>query len=294
MHPLLPYLAILLGLLGVSSSSILFQFTSADPLVAAFYRLAIAALLQAGSLLFSPRGRSPMSCQDVWRCVASGLFLACHFGTWFFSLRLTSITASTVLVSTHPFIVLAYNRLFRGERPAGASLAGVLLAVAGAAVVGWGDLSADSQALLGDALAFLGAVAMAGYLLLGRRLRSSLSTITYSTLTYGTAALLLGMTSLVRGVRLHGYSAADWLVFVALAIFPTLLGHILFNWALRFVPAAVLSVSILGEPVGASLLAWLLWRQVPAAATWIGGSLVLAGTALYLRSSSTARDPSTS
>jgi len=293
MHPLLPYLAILAGLLGVSSSSILFQFTTADPLAAAFYRLAIATLLQAVPFLFSPKERSPISREDLWRCIVSGLFLACHFGAWFFSLRLTSITASTVLVCTHPFIVLAYNRLFRGERHETASLTGVLLAVVGAAVVGWGDLSADDSALLGDLLAVVGAAAMAGYLLLGRRVRSSVSTLTYTTLTYGTAALALGMTVLVRGIPLWRYAPTDWLVFLGLAIFPTLLGHTLFNWALRFIPAALLSVSILGEPVGASLLAWLLWRQVPAATTWIGGSLVLVGTALFLRSSSTAKQAST-
>lgn len=294
MHPLLLYLAILAGLLGVSSSSILFQFTGADPLVAAFYRLAIATLLLAIPLLLCPQERCRVSRQDLGRCIASGLFLALHFGTWFFSLRLTSITASTVLVSTHPFIVMAYNSLFRREYPESGSLTGVLLAVAGAAVVGWGDLTTDGEALLGDLLAFLGAVAMAGYLLLGQRVRRSVSTITYTTLTYGTAALVLGMTALTRGTPLWGYAPVDWIVFAALAIFPTLLGHTLFNWALRFVSAALLSVSILGEPVGASLLAWLLWRQVPAATTWLGGSLVLVGTALFLRSGSTAKNPSAS
>lgn len=279
---MLQYLVILIGVLSVSSASVLFQFASADPLVIAFYRLAISAALLGLPVLFRRGGRAAVSRHDIMLSMVSGVFLALHFGFWFFSLRLTSIAASTVLANMHPLVVLAGNYALYGQRTRGGALAGVLAAVTGAAVVGWGDFQLDSTALLGDGLAFLAAVTVSGYFMIGSKVRQSLDALSYSVTTYSTAAALLALTALLKGAPLVGHTATDWLVFLGMAIFPTILGHTLFNWALRRVPASVVSVTILGEPVGATLLAWMLWRTVPSSTTFLGGGLILAGMALFL------------
>ena len=276
----LPYLVVLLGVLSVSGASVLFKFATAEPLVVAFYRLGFSVLLLALPLLWR-REREHVRRADFWLTAASGLFLAAHFATWFFSLKLTSVASSTVLVSMHPFLVLLYGYLFHGERTRGWALLGAVLAVAGAILVGWGDVSLESGALLGDFLAFLGAVTVSGYFLIGRHVRQRMSAVMYSVIAYGSATLALLAAALVWGSPLAGFASVNWWIFGALAVFPTIFGHTLFNWALKFVPASVISVSILGEPIGASLLAWLIWRTAPGPLGLAGGLLILTGIALF-------------
>lgn len=276
----MPYLIILLGVLSVSGASILFQYATAEPLVVAMYRLAFSVLL-LGIPLTRGKAEARMSRTDMGLSLLSGLFLALHFGTWFFSLKLTSVASSTVLVSMHPFMVLLYGYFAWGERTRGRALAGVVLAVLGAVLVSWGDFQVSGSALLGDLLAFLGAVAMSGYFLIGRYVRQRAGVVAYSTTTYGAAAAVLLVASLAWGNPLTGFEAVNWWIFVALAVFPTIFGHTLFNWALKFVPASVVSVSVLGEPVGASILAWALWRAVPGPLTLVGGTLILIGIGLF-------------
>jgi drug/metabolite transporter (DMT)-like permease len=271
---------VLLGVLSVSAASVLFKFATAEPLVVAFYRLGFSVLLLAVPLLWR-RERERVQRRDLWLTVASGVFLAAHFATWFFSLRLTSVASSTVLVSTHPFIVLVYGYFANGERTRGWALAGAVLAVVGAILVGWGDFAVDTGALFGDLLAFLGAVTVSGYFLIGRHVRQRMSAVRYSVIAYSTATVALLGAALLWRSPLAGFAPINWWIFVALAVFPTLFGHTLFNWALKFVPASVISVSILGEPIGASLLAWLIWRTAPGALGLTGGLFILAGIALF-------------
>ncbi len=275
------YLVIFLGVLSVSGASILVKLSTAEPLVIAFYRLAFSVALLAVPLLWRKQERIPI--RDRWLSIASGLLLATHFAAWFFSLRLTSIASSTILVSTHPFAVLVVNYITRGERPGGAPLAGVLLSVVGVGLVGWGDFGLDSRALLGDLLALVGAVTVSGYLLIGREVRKQVGAVAYSTMTYASASVALLLTALAWGSPLSGFEPINWWIFLALAVFPTLFGHTLFNWALKYVPAAVVSVNILGEPIGASLLAWLIWRTAPGGLSLIGALLVLVGVGLFIR-----------
>jgi drug/metabolite transporter (DMT)-like permease len=274
-------MVVLLGVLSVSSSSILFKFATAEPLVVAFYRLAFSVGLLAAPLLWQERQR--IERKDLWLSVASGIFLAAHFATWFFSLTLTSVASSTILVSTHPFLVLLYGYLFRGERITRTALAGVALAVVGAVLVGWGDFALDSRAVWGDLLAFLGAVTVSGYFLIGRHVRQRMNAISYSVAVYTTATLVLLVAAIAWGSPLTGFAPVNWWIFAGLAVFPTIFGHTLFNWALRYVPASVISINILGEPVGATILAWLIWRTAPAPVSLTGGALILVGIAIFLR-----------
>lgn len=277
----LPYLVLFLGVLSVSSASVLFQFATAEPLVVAFYRLGFSVLLLAVPLMWTRPNRPAV--RDLLLSALSGLFLAAHFATWFFSLKLTSIASSTVLVSMHPFIVLAYGSVVHGERTTGIGLIGMSVAVLGAVLVGWGDFSVSLKALQGDILAFVGAVTVSGYLLIGREVRQRVGAISYSVTTYASASLVLLVTAAAWGSPLAGFSPVNWWVFLGLAVFPTLFGHTLFNWAIRFVPASVVSVNILGEPVGASLLAWLIWGTMPTGPSLIGGVAILLGIAIFIQ-----------
>lgn len=275
----LPYVIVVVGVLAVSSASVIFKFATAEPLVVALYRMAFSALLLGIPILW--RRRTRVAGRDLRLALVSGLFLAAHFATWFTSLTLTSVASSTILVSTHPFLVMAFSYLVWRERIGGRAVAGAAVAVAGAILVGWGDFRLDSKALAGDLLAFAGAVTVTGYFLIGRTLRQRMDAVTYSALAYSSAAVVLLASAVIAGNPLAGFEPVNWWIFAALAVFPTIFGHTLFNWALRFLSPATVSVSILGEPVGASLLAWLLWRTTPGPVALTGGVLILCGMAIF-------------
>lgn len=272
---------ILLGVLSASASSIFFKFAQAEPLAVAFYRLAFSTLILAVPLLWQRPDR--INRRDLLLSVLSGLFLAAHFATWFFSLTLTSIASSTIFVSTHPFLVILFAYIVWKERPSRGALTGVAVAVVGAVLIGWGDFGLDARALWGDLLAFLGAVTVTGYLLIGRHVRQRVGAMQYSAIAYASASVALLLGALALGNPLGGFPATTWWVFLALALFPTIFGHTLFNWALKFVPPSVVSVSILGEPIGATLLAWIIWRTGPGPVSLAGGVLLLVGIALFQR-----------
>lgn len=275
----LAYVVIALGVVSASFASIIFKFATAEPLVVAFYRLTFSALLLAVPLAVQTRQKVPRRMYAL--AIVSGAFLALHFATWFFSLQRTSVASSTILVSTHPFFVLLYEYAFHGRKTQGWALVGVLLALAGVTLVSWGDLRLDLPALAGDLLAIAGAVTVSGYFMIGRYVRQQMDAITYSAVAYSSAAVMLFASALLAGNHLTGFEGQNWWVFGALALFPTIFGHTLFNWALRYVSPSVISVTILGEPIGASLLAWAIWGALPTPLGVAGGLLVLVGIAMF-------------
>lgn len=271
------------AVLAAASSAILTRFSSAPPLVIAFYRLALTVLILAVPLLWQYRQElAAISRRDLLLSAASGLFLGVHFGAWISSLFLTTVASSTVLVSTHPFLVLALGVFLLGERVSLWATAGAGLAVLGAVLVGWGDFDLGPVALAGDALAFLGAVAFAAYVLIGRSVRQRVGVLPYTVTAYSVAAISLLAAALASGQHLLGHPARDWLIFLALAVFPTILGHTVFNWALRYVKASVVSVGILGEPLGAAVLAWTIFGELPGSLSLAGGALILCGIGWFL------------
>jgi len=283
--PIPPALALVAAAVAISWSAPLIRFATAPALAIAAWRLvfseALVGTVVAGrrSLLVGVR----LSPREWGLALVAGLFLAAHFWTWIASVRLTTVASSVVLVSTHPFWIAGLSVAFLGERPTGREWSGIVVAVAGALVIGWGDLALGPRALLGDLLALAGAVCMAAYFTIGRRLRRRLDLWAYVALVYGAAALaLLGAVLLSPGVPLAGYPATDWLIFLALAAGPMMLGHTGVNYALRYMPAYVANLPILIEPVGATLIAWALpgIREVPPLRTLAGGAVVLVGIAL--------------
>jgi len=272
-----------LAILGVSTASILIRYSEAPAAALAFWRLVLALpVLAAGARAESRSARGPVP-RDELRCVvASGICLAAHFHLWITSLRYTSVASSVVIVSSQPLFVMAGAHLWLGERSARRGLWGGVIAVLGGALVGMGDLQVSGQALLGDLLALGGAVALAAYFLLGRAARRRLGTFTYSGLVYGTAALVLAALAGFRGETLLGYPPREWMLFLGLAVLPTLGGHTLFNWALGKIRATVVSLAQLGEPVGAAGLAYLFFREIPSRWVLAGGALIMLGVYLHL------------
>ncbi len=279
-----PYLALAVGMAAVSSSAVIIAFARAQGVPAlsiAALRMAVAALALAPLAL--TRGRKELlhlPLRDAGLAAASGLLLAVHFASWITSLDYISVMSSVALVSMNPLFVGLASMLFLRERMAGWTAAGVVVAVAGAAVVALSDrgaASARAATLRGDLLALLGAAAASGYLLIGRGLRRRMSLVPYVAIAYTTAAVALLAAALVLRAPLVGWSPKGWLLVLLLAAVPQLVGHTAYNYALRHVSAVFVTVTLLAEPIGATLLAIPLLGQVPPPLRIAGGALILAG-----------------
>jgi len=277
------YGVLLAGVLAVSTASILIRYAQAgglSSLAIATLRMAIAALVLAP--FAAPAARS------LWRSLdgrdrvlvgVAGACLALHFATWISSLAYTSVASSAALVTSHPLWIAIASFLLFGERPGRIGAAGVLLTLAGAALIVLSDEESGIGAapLLGNALALAGAFAMAGYMLVGRTLRDRVTTLPYVWLVYLISAIVL----LAVALPMHAFAgvwslaALGWVA--ALALVPQLIGHTALNWALRHVSATLVSVAIVGEPVASALLAWALFGEHFAPLQLGGFALTLCG-----------------
>jgi drug/metabolite transporter (DMT)-like permease len=266
--------------LAVSFSAIFIRVAGDDPATIVWVRMGMAAVLLMPWAVADLRG-SRMRAARAPIIGASGVLLAAHFLLWTASLRFTSIAASVLLVSLHPLIVTPLGRRVHGDRmPARAAL-GMTLALLGTVVTCAGDLRLNSGALLGDALALGGAVSLAGYLLIGRSVRASAGVAGYSWSVYAIVCAVSAVVAAAGGTA-HLPSARVAAVGLALAVVCTIGGHTVYNWALRHVRAATVSVAFLGEPPLTALLGVLILSSIPSAATIAGGVLILAGVALTL------------
>lgn len=284
-----PVLVLSIGILAASTASTLIRMAQGtiDSLAVAAWRLTLASLLLAPFALKACRAEWRRLDARSWRLLAaSGAMLAIHFYAWIASLAMTSVAASAVLVGTNPlFVGLITHFIFR-ERLQRRILVGIFIAVAGSAIISLGDWSAGTHQLLGDLLAVVGAVTVAVYMLIGRRLRGQLSLLGYVFPVYGIAALALMILSLIVGVPLAGYPTQAWLWLVLLAIFPQIVGHSSFNWALGHLPATFVSLAALAEPIGSTILAWIILQEPPSLITVLGGLLILVGLSI-----ATKREP---
>jgi drug/metabolite transporter (DMT)-like permease len=259
------------------------RFTDAPAIVVAAWRL-ILSVLFIGVVLAIRRTPMPLLSRRDWLLsAAAGVFLALHFWAWIASLDLTTIASSVVLVSTQPVFVAVLSGMFLGEAATRRQWIGIFIAVSGAFVIARGDFALGPEALLGDALALSGAIFVSIYYVIGRRLRSMMELWWYIGIIYGIAALVLaGAALLMPGVRMTGHAGQDWRVFAALAAGPMMLGHTLVNYSLRYLRAYVANLALLGEPVGATLIAFALpaIAEVPGPQTLLGGMLILTGIGL--------------
>lgn len=277
-----PKIIVSLGVVFVSFSAILTKMSDAPPLIIAAYRLAFTVLLLLPVVIKSkiPEIKN-IDKKSLNICMISGVFLALHFATWITSISYTSIASAVVLVNTHPiFIVIASYIIFK-EKVSKKAFAGIMTAIIGSIIISAGNSTLGTNVLLGDILALLGAVFIAGYLLIGRVARQKLTVTTYTFLVYFSAWITLMVMVLIAEIPLFPYSGKDLLIFLGLAIFCTLLGHSIFNWALVHVTPTFISTAVLGEPVGAIIWAMIFFAEFPTLWQYVGSGIIMSGIYIY-------------
>ena len=276
--PLVVYGGLALGVSAVSSAAVIIRLADAPSLTIAAYRLALAAVVVVPLGLAFEWGALASLTRRQWGLVlAAAICLAAHFAFWIASLEHTSVASSVVIVTSNPVIVAIGAALFLRERSSPRVLAGITVAVAGGVVIAVGDWDLGDRRLFGDLLAFLGAVAVAGYYIAGRSLREHLSILGYIAPVYGAAAVILVVAALATGAKLTGFGVEVYGWLVLLALLPQLVGHSSLNWSLGYLPATLVATAVMAEPIGASLLAWAVLDEAPPVASVAGGALVLAG-----------------
>ena len=291
-RPWLPFVVLGAALLIVSSAAILIRVAQAEgvnSITIAAWRLTIAAVLlwplvwaKSSTEIFALKKR------DWLLGAAAGIFLALHFAAWISSLGFTSVASSTALVTTNPIWIALVSWLFFREQLGRWLVLGIAAAILGSALIFLSDArlvegSGGSNPMLGNALAVVGSLTVCGYLLIGRRLRKTMSLLPYIWLVYSSAAVALLLTAVLSGAALTGLSSRAWLCLIALALGPQLLGHSAINWALKHVSATFIAITILGEPIGSALLAWLIFGERFAPLQLAGFAMLLAGIYLAAR-----------
>lgn len=295
-HRYQPVLATAAGILFVSTASIFIRFAQAEAssIAIAAARLVIASVVLVPlALVRNRQDWQQLSRADLIKGFFAGLFLALHFATWISSLALTSVVSSVVLVTTTPLWVAILSPLVLKEPIRRSVLFGLVISIAGGVIVGFGNtcsfhqggfscqgLDFSGQALLGNFLALFGAWMAAGYMIMGRQLRKKLDTIPYTALVYGVAAIILLIVVFMRAEPVFSYSGETYFWLLAVGIFPQLLGHSLFNWALKYISAAYVSLTLLGEPIGTIILAYIFLKESPTPLEAVGAGLILIGIAI--------------
>jgi drug/metabolite transporter (DMT)-like permease len=296
----LPF-AILTAIVAVSTASVFIRFAQADApsLVIAALRLTCATLLLAPLAWTRHRDElKSLTRNEMMLGAISGLFLAMHFATWISSLEYTSVASSVVFVSTGPLWVAFLSPVLLNERLPRAAILGLIIAIAGGIVIGLSDACAwdggfrcpelsqalQGRAVWGNFLALVGACTVSGYLMIGRKLRvtRSMSLIPYIFLVYGMSAIVLIVIMFAAGQSPLGYPPRTYGWIFLLAVFPQLIGHSTYNWVLRYIPATLVAIITLVEPIGSAILAYFILREVPTGGVLLGGLLILVG--IYLAS----------
>jgi len=286
--PFNPYFALIIGVFAVSTGAIFARLADAPALVIAAYRVGLASLILAPLAWFKARHEiAALSKQDLKLAAVSGFFLAMHFATWISSLDYTSVANSVVLVNTNPLWVGLLTPLIVKERLKRATIFSIIISVIGGTIIGYGDFATGGKALLGDGLALIGSICAAIYLLLGRNLRRKLSLLPYIFICYGSAAVILWVIVLCLGLPLSGFSQTTVYALWGMALISQLTGHTSYNWALKWFSAGLIAVSLLGEPIGATILAYIIFHEGLTPHKVIGGIFILA--AIYLAASSESK-----
>lgn len=286
--PFNPYMAVVIGVISVSSSAVLVKLADQAPAgITAMYRLLFAVLIMLPVILLKYRQEFRSVTKKDWiLSILSGIFLAFHFILWFESLIFTSVASSTVLVSLQPIFAFLGTYFFFKERFSSGAVISMIIALIGSVIISWGDFQIGGMALFGDILALFGAVTVTVYFLLGQSVRRNLSLMTYTFIVYSVSTITLILYNLVLGNNFINYPADHWWVFIALAIIPTFFGHTLFNWALKWLSTSKISMGVLFEPVGAAILAYLILDESITWAQLLGGSIVIFGLYLFVLSTS--------
>jgi drug/metabolite transporter (DMT)-like permease len=274
-------MAILTAVIAVSFSAIFIRWSDSHPLVIATYRMGITSLIILPVVLIRNLGDfKKIEKNDFIIMTAIGVVLAVHFGTWITSLEETSVASSVILVTSHPLFVAVVSHYLFKEKLSFLGYVGVMIAFCGIIILSIGDFSISGQNFRGDVLALIGSIAAGTYILGGRKIRRDVPLIPYIFIVYSICSLCLLGACFVVSAPLHPLPLREYELFIVMAIVPTIFGHTMYNYALKYVKAQVISVSLLGEPIGATILAYLLLSESAPIFTIIGGCLILPG--IYL------------
>ena len=276
------FLFLPIGIIAISTGSIFIKLCDAPALIIAAYRLVLASLMLIPYAGYKKTWRGWGRIEMGW-LILSGLLLSLHFAFWITSLKYTSVASSVVLVSTHPIFVGIGARLFLRERLGLNLILGIILSVLGSGLISYGDMTLSKEALMGDGLALVGAMTASGYFLVGRKMRRNQDLLSYIFPVYSTAGLALVLFSLLFQKPFFGYPTTTYLFMFLLALVPQLIGHTTFNWALKYLPASMVSITILGEPIGSAILAYFILGEGLTIWKGLGGISIFIGILIALK-----------
>jgi len=277
-------LIVLIGVIFVSFSSIMTKSSEAPSLVIATYRLGFTTLFLLPAIIKNKRSElREMDNGTLKICILSGIFLALHFATWITSIKYTSIASSTVLVNTHPIFIVIGSYFILKEKTSKKAVLSILIALLGSIIISTGDSTLGSNILLGDILAVLGGIFITAYMMIGRIVRQKLSVTSYTFIVYLSCSVTLLFLTLITKTPLYPYPLKEWLIFLALAIFCTILGHSIFSWALKYVKPTFISTAVLGEPVFATVWAIFIFNEIPTPWQIVGSIIILSSIYTFVK-----------
>lgn len=279
----LAYVAIAIGVISLALSAIFVKMSQSPSGLTAFYRMAITVLIMLPFFVRNNVSELFAFTKKDWIiCSAAGALLALHFILWFESLNYTSVASSTVLVTLQPLFAFVGTYLFFKEKVSFKAIVAGCIAITGSVLISWGDFQISGTAFYGDMLALVACALVTGYFLLGQSVRGHISLTSYTIVVYSASTVVLMIYVLIFERTFIPTANTDWLYFVLLAIIPNILGHNLFNWAIKWVGANTISMTILLEPVGATILAFIVFDEILIRSQIIGGIIVLLGLMLFL------------
>jgi drug/metabolite transporter (DMT)-like permease len=284
-------LGLLVSIIAVSFASIFILSCQAPPLSIAFYRLFFTTLLLVPLILLRKKTRDELRSlpkTTLLFMILIGLILAAHFALWISSLKMTSVASSVILVTAHPILVAPVSFYFLKEKLSWVNALGIAISLSGVGVLVIGNYGFSAfglDTLEGNILAMLGGLAAGLYILGGRTLRKKVSTVTYAFVVYAVGTIVLFVLCLTLAAPVSGLALSDYGIILLMAVVSGIFGHTLYNWSLGYIRASIMSVALLGEPIGSSLLAYAIpWiNQQPSVYTIIGGGIILLGIYLTAR-----------
>ncbi|GIN88950.1 membrane protein [Siminovitchia terrae] len=278
-----PYVAVILAVISISTSAILVKLSTAEAGVIAFYRMWFSLLIMAPIFFLKyVKELKEVSKREWLYSALAGIFLSFHFILWFESLEYTSVASSTVLVTLQPLFAFFGTFIIFKERFSYKAIVSATIAVIGSIIISWGDFRISGSALFGDMLALAACALITAYLLIGQMIRKKLSLMTYTFIVYFFSAIVLTGYVLIIQEPLYPYPTSEWIYFLLLAILPNLLGHSVLNWALRWISTTVISMAILFEPVGATILAHIILGEKVFFTQIAGGIIIILSVSLFI------------
>jgi drug/metabolite transporter (DMT)-like permease len=268
---------LILGMISVGTASILIKLCDATPIVIATYRMFLSALIVLPLFLSKGLTETKAKKKYIKDFVPLGILISAHFILWIYSLSYTSVASSTVLVTTNPMFVPIFSFLIYREKASKKLIFGILIAITGSIIIGLAAKNSGINRNFGNLLALLGAIAVSLYLTIGKRVRSNFNLIPYIFFVYSFSGIILLAVALITRQNLFIHSSKAYLLLFLIALIPQVIGHTAYNWALKYLSASFIAISILGEPIFATIFAYFILREVPSMLEIVGAILIMSG-----------------